>query len=246
MTAARPYAAQRRLVALACRVLALEGLAETTLGHVSLRVDGRHLLVRGRRDTECGLLFTTADDIALARLDGTLHPGEPPIALPSELPIHTSLLAARADCTAVVHAHPPAVVACTAADVPLRPIVGAYNVPAMRLAVDGIPVYGFAGLIRTPARAEGLLAAIGGRPVCLLRGHGLVATGDSVAAAMLTAIDVHALARLTVTCWQMGRTPLEVDPADYPDLPVFGPGYYEQVWRFYAAKAEQAGGPLAP
>ncbi|HEY6275314.1 MAG TPA: class II aldolase/adducin family protein [Streptosporangiaceae bacterium] len=246
MTGARPYSAERRLVALACRVLALEGLAETTLGHVSLRVDERHLLVRGRRDTEHGLLFTTAGDIALADLDGQLHPGEPPIALPSELPIHTSLLAARPDCTAVVHAHPPAVVACTVADVPLRPIAGAYNVPAMRLALGGIPVYGFAGLIRTAARAGGLLAAIGDRPVCLLRGHGLVATGESVAAAMLAAIDVHALAKLTVTCWQMGRVPLEVDPGDHPDLPVFGPGYHEQVWRFYAARAGQAGGPLEP
>lgn len=49
MTQAASYVSERRLVALACRVLALEGLAETTLGHVSLRVDGTHLLVRARR-----------------------------------------------------------------------------------------------------------------------------------------------------------------------------------------------------
>ena len=49
MTQAASYVSERRLVALACRVLAIEGLAETTLGHVSLRVDGRHLLVRARR-----------------------------------------------------------------------------------------------------------------------------------------------------------------------------------------------------
>ena len=240
MTGAVSYPQERRLVALACRILAMEGLAETTLGHVSLRVDGTHLLVRGRRPSEYGLLFTTADDIALVDLDGNLHPGEAPISLPSELPIHTALLAARPDCAAVVHAHSPAVVACTVADVPLRPVIGAYDIPAMRLAADGIPTYRFAGLIRNAERAAGLLQAMADRPVCLLQGHGLASAGGSLATAVLAAIDVHILARLTVTCWQMQRPLLEVDPDDYRDLPVFGQEYYEQVWRFYAAKAGEA------
>ena len=237
-----PYAQQRRQVALACRILATEGLAETTLGHVSLRVSDSLLLVRARRAGEHGVLFTTAEDIALVDLNGTLQPGEPPIALPSELPIHTALLAARPDCAAVVHAHPPSVVACTIADVPLRPIVGSYNIPATRLALGGIPTYRYSGLIRHAERAAGLLAAMGDRPVCLLQGHGLVTAGGSLAAAVLAAIDVHVLARLTVTCWQMGRPLTEIDPDDYRDLPVFGPEYDDQVWRFYAAKAERQTG----
>jgi 3,4-dihydroxyphthalate decarboxylase len=245
MTGAVSYPGERRLVALACRMLAMEGLAETTLGHVSLRVGGTQLLVRARRAGEHGLLFTTPDDIALVDLDGNLHPGEPPISLPSELPIHTALLRSRPDCAAVVHAHPPSVVACTIADVPLRPIVGAYNIPATRLALGGIPTYRYSGLIRNPQRAAGLLAAMGDRPVCLLQGHGLATAGESLAAAVLAAIDVHVLARLTVTCWQMQRPLTEIDPGDYQDLPVFGADYYDQVWRFYAAKAERLGG-LAP
>src|SRR5450759_4802624 len=183
--------------------------------------------------------FTTPEDIALVELDGNLHPDDPPISLPSELPIHTALLASRPDCAAVVHAHSPAVVACTVAGVPLRPIVGAYDIPAMRLAAGGIPTYRFAGLIRNAERAAGLLEAIGERPVCLLQGHGLATVGQSLAAAMLAAIDVHVLVRLTVTCWQMQRPLIEVDPDDYRDLPVFGPDYDDQVWRFYTAKAER-------
>jgi 3,4-dihydroxyphthalate decarboxylase len=233
------YPAERELLALACRVLALEGLAETTLGHVSLRTGRTHFLVRARRPVERGLQFSTAEDVALVDLDGNLAPGEPPVALPAELPIHAALLAARPDCAAVVHAHSPAVVACTIAGVPLRPVVGAYNIPAMHLAADGIPVYRFAGLIRTAKRAAGLLSAMGDRPVCLLQGHGLATAGRSLAAAMLAAIDVHVLAGLTVTCWQMQRPLTEVDLDDYRDLPDLGPGYEEQVWRCYAAKAAQ-------
>jgi ribulose-5-phosphate 4-epimerase/fuculose-1-phosphate aldolase len=243
-----PYQAEREQVALACRILAVEGLAETTLGHVSLRVDDRHFLVRARRASEHGLLFTTADDIALADLDGTLHSGElhsgePPISLPSELPIHSGLLAARPECAAVVHAHSPAVVACTVTGMPLRPIVGAYNIPAARLAAGGIPTYPFSGLIRTAERSAGLVAAMGDRPVCLLQGHGLAAVGASLSAAVLHAIDVHILAGLTVTCAQMQRPLTEIGADDYRDLPVFGQEYYDQVWRFYAAKAERMGTP---
>ena len=35
---------------------------------------------------------------------------------------------------------------------------------------------------------------------------GLAASGGSLSAAVLAAIDVPVLARLTVTCWQMGPT----------------------------------------
>jgi ribulose-5-phosphate 4-epimerase/fuculose-1-phosphate aldolase len=72
MNKAASYPSERRLVALACRVLAIEELAETTLGHVSLRVGGTHLLVRARRASERSLLFTTADDVVLTDLDGNL------------------------------------------------------------------------------------------------------------------------------------------------------------------------------
>src|SRR5262249_41061048 len=125
--------------------------------------------------------------------------------------------------------------------VPLRPVVGAYNIPAMQLAADGIPTYRYSGLVRSAERAAGLVEAMADRPVCLLRGHGLVTAGPSLAIAVLAALDVHALARPPVPCLQMQRPLIEVDPGDYADLPVFGQDYYGQLWRFYAAKAERIG-----
>src|SRR5580704_12826109 len=59
--------AARREIALACRVLAHQGLAEDVLGHVSLRVAPGQLLIRCRGPEERGLLFTTPDDVHLIR-----------------------------------------------------------------------------------------------------------------------------------------------------------------------------------
>src|SRR5215475_4746926 len=122
----------RRSIAQACRILALHGLAEDVLGHVSVRTGTAELLIRCRGPAERGLLFSTPDDVHLVPIDG---PAELPAGyvLPSELPIHTELLRRRPQVRAVVHAHPPAVITADLAGLRLRPIVGAYNIPAMRL-----------------------------------------------------------------------------------------------------------------
>ena len=141
----------RRCIARACRILALHGLAEDVLGHVSVRLGADRLLIRCRGPHECGLLFTSPDDVHAVPLDGS--PAELPggYVPPSELPIHAEVLRRRPDVQAVAHAHAPAVVMTDLAGLPLRPIIGSYNIPAMRLALAGIPVYPRAVLIR---RAE--------------------------------------------------------------------------------------------
>jgi len=237
-------AAGRALVANACRVLAAEGLVETILGHVSLRVDERRLLVRARGPDERGLRFTTPADVVLVDLDGHPQPGETDLRLPSELPIHTELLRARPDARAVVHAHPPEIVTCTVVGIGLRPIVGAYNIGAYRLARQGIPTYDYAGLIRDASRASGLVDAMGDSSACLLQGHGLVTCAGTVEEAVLVALDLCQLARVTLACAATGRVPHEVDEDDAVDLPDLGATHRAQLWRFYAAHADEVlGGP---
>jgi hypothetical protein len=109
MTAAEPALARlRETVAQACRILALEGLVEGVLGHVSARVDDTRMLLRCRGPAERGLELTSAEDVRLVDLDG--HGDDPAsgYAAPNELPIHGELLRARPEVGAVVHAHPPA------------------------------------------------------------------------------------------------------------------------------------------
>lgn len=232
---------ERRQVANACRVLAQRGLVDDVLGHVSLRVGEDAVLVRCRGREERGLAFTTVDDIQVVALDGSY---DLPVGFsaPNELPLHLALHARNDGVRAVVHAHPPAVVAFTLTGELLRPIIGSFNIPAMRLALGGIPVHGSSALIRNPERALAMVQTLGERPVCLLRGHGLTATGGTVPEAVIRAINVDALARMHLSVMAAGHVPSSIDDDDLRDLPDLGSSFNDDnVWRFHLASLEHAG-----
>ena len=232
---------QARLsVAEACRVMALAGLASDVLGHVSFRIGADELLVRCRGPQDKGLLFTTPDDVHLVRFDGR---NEVPAgyAMPSELPIHIEVMRSRPEVNAVVHAHPQATVVADLAGLKLRPIIGAYNIPAMRMARDGIPVYSRAVLIRRAELAVQMLAAMGRAPVCVLRGHGLVASGATIAEAVIRALNVESLARVVLGVAQAGGHPPDLPDEDIAELPDLGSTLNEEnLWRYHLARLNRA------
>ena len=55
-----------------------------------------------------------------------------------------------------------------------------------------------------------MLAAMGDRRVCILRGHGITVAGESIEQATVTAIDLDELCRVTVRLAELGASP----PAD--------------------------------
>lgn len=233
-------AAQRLEVAQACRVLALAGLAQDVLGHVSVRA-GPGALVRCRGPRERGLLFTTPDDIHLVEFDRH-HDLPGGYRVPSELPIHVETLRARPDVSAVVHAHPPAVVTADLAGLRLRPVVGAYNIPAMAMARDGIGIYPRAVLIARAELAREMLTAMGSGPACVLRGHGVTTTGTSVAEAVVRAINLESLAQVILHASQAGGNPADLPSSDLAELPDLGAALNTQsVWRYHLARLEHAG-----
>jgi 3,4-dihydroxyphthalate decarboxylase len=233
----------RRKVATACRILANAGLVEDVLGHVSARAGDGRLLVRCRGPQERGLGLTTPGDIRLVSFDAG-DPGDD-YTLPNELPIHVELLRADATVQAVVHAHPPALIAADLAGVPLLPLVGAYNIPAAKLAAAGIPVYPRGVLVCTPELAGEMITAMAGKPVCVLRGHGVTTTGATVEQAVARALAIDSLARMATSVVALGGTVRALPDADLALLPNLGAVFNDELlWRHHEARLAAAGHAL--
>lgn len=239
--------AMRRQVALACRIMAHAGLADSVLGHVSLRMDRERMLLRCRGPQERGLQFTDPDDIRLVDLSGDIVDGGPAThAVPNEFHIHAEILRARPEVTAVVHAHPRRVVVADLAGLELRPIIGAFNIPAHLIGRHGVPVYPRSVLVRTPELGREVISSMGDRAQCILRGHGIVALGASVEEALARALDLDDLAGLAVDVAALGGRPADVPLGDRVELPDLGRELNDvSVWRHRVARLEAAGLSLA-
>jgi ribulose-5-phosphate 4-epimerase/fuculose-1-phosphate aldolase len=230
---------QRALVAQGCRVAAARGLADGILGHLSLRIDDDHVLIRCRSDTDAGVAFTRASDIRLIGFDGSAAAdGElDGYHVPNELPIHVETMLADPRHRAVAHLHPPAVVAADLAGISIRPIYGAYDIPGAWLARDGVPVYERAVLIRNSALGKKMVAAMHGRPVVICRGHGITSAAATVPQAVLQAISLDALARMSLRVRSAGGALRDIDDSDWDDLPDLGPAFTaEAAWRHEVAR----------
>ncbi|MPZ82510.1 MAG: class II aldolase/adducin family protein [Actinophytocola sp.] len=234
----------RRTIATACRILANAGLAEDILGHVSARVGTDTILVRCRGPREQGLLLTLDEDVRQVDLDGRGDELES-WSVPTELPIHAEILRARPAVDAVVHCHPPAVLAAALAGVELRPVFGAYNIPAARMALDGIPVYPRKILVRRPELGRELVAAMGVAPVCVLSGHGIVTVGSgphAVEQAVVRALNLGLLARVGVEQARLGGRPADLTPEDIAELPDLGAAFNDlNLWRHHVARLRLTG-----
>jgi ribulose-5-phosphate 4-epimerase/fuculose-1-phosphate aldolase len=82
-----------------------------------------------------------------------------------------------------------------------------------------------------------MVAAMGGRPVVLLRGHGLTSTGESVEEAVLRAVSVDQIARLSLTVVTAGGTLRDLPDEDLAELPDLGGRFnLGTAWRHELAR----------
>ena len=117
------------------------------------------------------------------------------------------------------------------------PVFGAYNIPAMRMAQRGVPVYPRAVLISRPELAAEMVAAMGDSQVCVLYGHGIVAAAETVEQATVAAVNLNELLVVTVALGRLGASPPELPPEDLDELPDLGSRFNDQLaWQ--ALRAE--------
>jgi ribulose-5-phosphate 4-epimerase/fuculose-1-phosphate aldolase len=206
-------------VATACRILAKAGLVKEFTGHVSLRLPGTdEMLIRCRGDNEDGVLFTEPAAIRRVSFDGKGPDLEGRFATPIELPIHGEIYKARPEVNCVVHAHPTGALLCGIAGLAFQPLFGAYDPDAMQLALDGVPVYERSTLVTDPEDAHELIAAMDGHSVCLMRGHGITVAAPTIELAVVKAIKLESLARITLKAAGLGPG---VRPISAEDIAAF-------------------------
>ena len=164
------YETERARVVAAGRRLAAGGLVIGTSGNLSVRV-GDHLVVTGS-GTDLGELTPaalTVVDLAGTVLEGARTPT-------SELPLHLAIYR-ETGASAVAHAHAPSSIAVGCTHDVLPPVHYA-TVP-----LGGVVRVAEYATFGTPELAGNVLAALEGRVAALMRNHGSVAYGTSVAEA---------------------------------------------------------------
>ncbi len=236
----------RARVAQACRVLARLDLTNGAQGHVSARVPGtERVLIRARGPNELGVRYTTETQVIEVDFAGKLvDAGEPGLAVPIEVFIHTEVYRARPEVGAVIHIHPATIVLFTICDKPLLPLYGAYDPPSLQLALDGIPTYDKSVLIRTPERGVELVRAMGDASVCLMRGHGITTAAATIEEAALAAIRLNDLAKMNQAAYMLGN-PRPISPEDQEEFrelergsDTVGTARWRALWRYYVALTE--------
>lgn len=217
----------RRSVALGCAVLGAEGHGDLIWGHVSARdPDGLGIWMKA---ASLGFEEVGTDDVLLVTPDGSVAHGDG--RRHAEYPIHTEIVAARADVHAVVHTHAMHAVAFGSLGVPLLPLSheGTLFVPPEIARFTRT-----ADLILTRDLGAEVTSAIGDRNALLLVNHGIVAVGPDVPTAVLTAVFLERACRTQLIAMAAA------DPTRWSDDEealakrehCYSPAQLEQAWAY--------------
>jgi ribulose-5-phosphate 4-epimerase/fuculose-1-phosphate aldolase len=224
----------REQVAWSCRILAMGGHGDYTLGHVSARATvGEHILMK---PNGLGLEEVTPDDLLALDLEGAKLSGAGPIHL--EYVLHTEIYKARPDIGAVVHTHPPYATALGATDATLELL----NHDAV-LFREGLAYFDdTAELIVRPEQGAAVAAALGDRRVLVMRGHGLIVTGETVPWATYAALTLERVLRIQSIARALGNLlPMTPEMADrvYPEK--YRDDHLAKYWDYLVRQVRRAG-----
>lgn len=176
----------RRGIIKACQAMNGLGINQGTSGNISARY-GDVMLI-----TPTGVSYDdlTPKDIAAMPIKGEYGSWSGPLDPSSEWRFHMDIMRARPDVGAVVHTHSTYATTLAICNKPIPAIhymVAAAGGPDIRVAPYA--TYG------TKELSEHAMTALEGRTCCLLRNHGVIATGANVKKALWLAVEVETIAR---------------------------------------------------
>ena len=213
-------------VAWACRILALEGYADLTLGHVSARgPDGRVYIKR----KGVALDEVAAEDVVEADdASADLH---------LETVLHTEVYRARPDVGAVVHGHPPYATSLAATGAELELLTH-----DAVLFADGLARFDDPDLIVEDGQGAAVARALGSRRAVLLGNHGVLVVGKDVPWVVLAAVTLERAVRLQAIAGTLGELrPISLEAAQRLQPVKYRDGFVEEYWAAWLRRLRRAG-----
>jgi ribulose-5-phosphate 4-epimerase/fuculose-1-phosphate aldolase len=216
----------REQVAWACRILAVEGYADLTLGHVSARGPDGEVWIKRK-----GVALDEVEPEDVVAIDDT------EAVLHLETVLHTGVYGARPDVGAVVHGHPPhaTALAATAGELALLTHDAV-------LFADGVPRFDDPDLIVEEEQGDRVAAALGSCRALLLNNHGVLVVGKDVPWAVLTAATLERAAWLQSIASRLGD-PRPIDPGLVQQLNAvkYRDEFVEEYWAAWQRSLSRAG-----
>lgn len=190
----------RKDLAAAYRLMALLELDDSIYTHISVRVPGRHdqFLIN-----PYGMLFRdiTASSLVKVGIDGNLVEPSSYDVNPAGFTIHSAIHMAREDAQCIVHTHTVGGVAVASMACGLQPC----NQWALQFH-QRVAYHDFEGIALNHAERERLVRDLGTQHKALiLRNHGLLTVGDSVADAFILMVNLERACRVQVAIQSSGQ-----------------------------------------
>lgn len=198
-------------LAAAYRLVALYGWDDIIFTHLSARVPGpeHHFLIN-----PYNLMFEEITASSLVKIDVHGHPvmETPYVTNPAGFTIHSALHMARDDAHAVMHLHTPHGQAVSAHAEGLMPIT-----QTAMLIRNEIAYHEYEGVATDLEERERLVADIGDKNAMILRNHGTLAVGKTVAECFLNLYFLERACEAQVLALSAGRDGLNNPPQGTPE-----------------------------
>ncbi|MCE4060300.1 class II aldolase/adducin family protein [Pandoraea sputorum] len=189
------------------RLVALNGWDDLIYTHISAMVPGEpgHFLIN-----PFGLAFdeVTASNLVKITMDGEIvGESEHPVNV-TGFALHGAVHAARADAVCVMHLHNTAGIAVSIQPHGLLPI----SQHALRFH-ERIGYHDYEGLAFSPSEGERLVTSLGAHPAMLLRNHGTLSVGRTVAEAFVLMATLVKACEIQLQALAGGAAPNLPSPA---------------------------------
>jgi L-fuculose-phosphate aldolase len=224
----------REQVAMACRIIALEGYVDLTLGHVSAREpDSRTIWIKRKGPA---LDEVEPSDIIALDLDDADALESPQYHLESVM--HTEVYRVRPDVGSVIHGHPVYATALGSTDAELLMLTH-----DAVLFAEGVGEFDEGpDLVTDATRGARVASALGDRRAALLRNHGVVIAGEDVRWAVLTALVLERAIRFQSIASTLGAPrPISASDARTMLPQKYRAAFMDEYWAAWVRRVERSG-----